>query len=67
MDMRFISEYSNVEFTNLLTKAAILFMARGDREDAAEYFEDYLNFDIPQEEKESVNKLLEKLKVKNEK
>ena len=58
---------TNNKFPLAYKKAAILFMARGDREDAAEYFEDYLNFDIPQEEKESVNKLLEKLKVKNEK
>ena len=27
-------------------------MARGDYDDAIEYLEDYLNFDIPQEEKD---------------
>jgi tetratricopeptide (TPR) repeat protein len=58
---------TNNKFPLAYKKVAILFMARGDNEDAAEYFEDYLNFDIPQEEKDSVNKLLEKIKVKNEK
>ena len=39
-------------------------MARGDNDDAVEYFEDYLNFDIPQEEKDNVNKLIENIKAK---
>ena len=33
-------------------------MARGDFDDAIEYFEDYINFDIPQEEKDNVSKLI---------
>ena len=41
-------------------------MARGDKEDAIEYFEDYINLDIPEEEKENTKKLIEKIK-KNEK
>ena len=39
-------------------------MARGDFDDAIEYFEDYINFDIPQEEKDSVNKLIARIQAK---
>ena len=42
----------------------MLFMARGDFDDAIEYFEDYINFDIPQEEKDSVNKLIARIQAK---
>lgn len=55
---------TNNKFTLAYKKVAILFMARGDWEDAIEYLEDYLNFDIPQEEKDSVNKLIENIKSK---
>ena len=54
----------NDKFTLAYKKVAILFMARNDFEDALEYFEDYTNFDIPQEEKDSVNKLVERIKAK---
>lgn len=52
----------NDKFILAYKKVAILFMARNDYEDALEYFEDYLEFDIPQEEKDSVNKLIERIK-----
>ena len=39
-------------------------MARNDFEDAIEYFEEYVNFEIPQEEKDSVNNLIDKIKLK---
>ena len=55
---------TNNKFTLAYKKVAILFMARGDYEDAIEYLEDYLKFDIPQEEKDGVNKLVEGLKSK---
>jgi tetratricopeptide (TPR) repeat protein len=55
---------TNSKFTLAYKKVAILFMARGDYEDAIEYLEDYLNFDIPQEEKDSVNKLIDSIKSK---
>lgn len=42
-------------------KAAILYMAREDYEDAIEYFEDYMNMDIPEEEKENIKKIIERL------
>ena len=41
-----------------------LFLARGDYDDAIEYFENYLEFDIPDEEKENVQKLIERVKAK---
>lgn len=55
---------TNNKFTLAYKKVAILFMARGDYADAIEYLEDYLNFDIPQEEKEGVNKLIDSIKSK---
>lgn len=55
---------TNNKFTLPYKKVAILFMARGDYEGAIEYLEDYLNFDIPQEEKDSVSKLIENIKAK---
>ena len=47
-------------------KAAILFLARGENEDAIEYFEDYLNFNIPDEEKKQTENLIKRLKGENE-
>jgi len=54
----------NDKFTLAYKKVGILFMARNDFEDAIEYFENYVGFDIPEEEKNSVNKLIERIKVK---
>ena len=54
----------NENFSPAYKKVAILFMARGDIEDAAEYFDDYLSFDIPKEEKDKINKITERLKQK---
>ena len=54
----------NDKFTLAYKKVGVLFLARNDYEDAIEYFEDYLNFDIPQEEKDSVEKLVERIKAK---
>lgn len=54
----------NDKFTLAYKKVGILFMARNDFEDALEYFEEYTNFDIPQEEKDSVNRLIERIKQK---
>ena len=55
---------ANNKFPLAYKKTAILFMARGDYQDALEYFEDYTNFDIPQEEKDNVNKLISNIKNK---
>ena len=43
-------------------KVAILFLARGDWEDAIEYFEDYLTAEIPDEEKVKISALVERIK-----
>ncbi len=43
-------------------KLGILFMSRGDNLSATEYFEDYLNLDIPEEEKEQVKNILKRIK-----
>lgn len=57
---------TNNKFPMAYKKVAILFMARGDYSDAIEYLEDYLNLDIPQEEKDNINKLIENIKKKVE-
>lgn len=54
----------NDSFAPAYKKVGILFFARGDYEDAIEYFEDYLNFDIPKEETEKVKGLVERIKEK---
>ena len=54
----------NDKFLLAYKKVGILFLARGDYADAIEYFENYLDFDIPDEEKDSVNKLIDRVKSK---
>ena len=54
----------NDKFTLAYKKVGVLFLARADYDDAIEYFEDYLEFDIPEEEKDSVTKLIERIKNK---
>ena len=43
-------------------KLGILFMGRGDNTSAVEYFEDYLELDIPQDEKEQITSILKRIK-----
>ena len=54
----------NEAFSPAYKKAAILFLARGDYEDAIEYFEDYVSLDIPEEEKGKIRELIERIKKK---
>ena len=54
----------NDAFSPAYKKAGILFFARGDYEDAIEYFEDYMNLDIAQEEKAKIKELVERIKKK---
>ncbi len=54
----------NDKFTLAYKKVGILFLARNDYEDAIEYFENYMDFDIPQEEKDSVKNLIDRVKSK---
>ena len=43
-------------------KLGILFMGRGDNTSAVEYFEDYLELDIPQDEKEQIREVLNRIR-----
>ena len=43
-------------------KLGILFMGRKDNLSAIEYFEDYLDLDIPQDEKDQVKNILERIR-----
>lgn len=52
----------NDKFHPAYKKAAILFLARNDFEDAIEYFEDYIKLDIPEEEIKNTKKTIERIK-----
>ena len=54
----------NDMFSPAYKKVGILFMAREEYEDAIEYFEDYMNFDIADEEKKKIKELTERIKLK---
>ena len=54
----------NDAFSPAYKKAGILFLARGDYDDAVEYFEDYINLDIPREEAAKIRELTERIKKK---
>lgn len=56
----------NENFHPAYKKAAILFLAREDYDDAIEYFEDYIEMDVPQEEKDKVKELIERIKKKKD-
>ena len=51
----------NENFHPSYKKLGILFMARQDNESAIEYFEDYLQFDLPDEEKKTIKELIERI------
>ncbi|MBE7706518.1 MAG: tetratricopeptide repeat protein [Cyanobacteria bacterium SIG30] len=51
----------NEKFSLANKKLGVLFMARGDMESAREFFEDYLKADIPEVEKEQVQKILDRI------
>ena len=52
----------NEKFPLPYKKLGILFLGRGDKTSAIEYFEDYLELDIPQEEKEQAQQVLNRIK-----
>ena len=52
----------NEKFPLAYKKLGILFLGRGDSTSAIEYFEDYLELDVPQEEKEQVRQVLNRIK-----
>ena len=45
----------------LYKKAAVMFLAQDDKESAKEYLEDYLKFDLPDEEKENIKSIIENI------
>lgn len=51
----------NENFHPSYKKLGILFMARNDNESAIEYFTDYLNFDLPSDEKKNIQDLIKRL------
>ena len=54
----------NTKFPMPYKKLGILFLAREEYEDAMEFFEDYIKLDIPDEERDNVNNLIERIKGK---
>ncbi len=54
----------NENFHPSYKKLGILFMARNDNESAVEYFNDYLNFDLPEDEKKSIRDTISRLENK---
>ena len=54
----------NDSFSTAYIKVGILFFARGDYDDAIEYFEDYINLDIPKEEVDKIKELIGRIKKK---
>ena len=52
----------NEKFAPAYKKLGTLFLGRNDKTSAIEYFEDYLNLDIPKEEKEQIEKILNRIK-----
>ncbi len=52
---------ANENFHPSYKKLGILFMARDDKESAIEYFQDYLNFDLPDDEKKNIQDLIERI------
>ena len=51
----------NENFHPSYKKLGILFMARNDNESAIEYLQDYLNFDLPEEEKNTIKDLISRI------
>ena len=54
----------NTKFPMPYKKLGILFLAREEYADAVEFFTDYIKLDIPEEERNSVNTLIERIKAK---
>lgn len=52
----------NENFEIAYKKLGIFFMAKGDTRSAIDYFEDYLNFDLSDDEKKQVEVLIKKMK-----
>lgn len=55
----------NEKFHPAYKKLGILFLARGEKEDALEYFNDYIKFDLPEEEKENIRDIINRTSIKD--
>ena len=51
----------NDKFHPAFKKSGLIFLSRGDKESAREYFEEYLELSAPEEEKQNISKILERL------
>ena len=51
----------NENFHPSYKKLGILFLARNDKESAIEYFQDYLNFDLPADEKKNIEDIISRI------
>lgn len=51
----------NPDFSPAYKKVAVMFLAQDDKESAKEYLEDYLNFDLPEEEKKSIQSVIDNI------
>ena len=51
----------NEKFEPSYKKLGMLFLARGDKESAIEYFNDYLNFDLSEEERRDIEALVKRI------
>ena len=52
----------NDKFPLSYKRLGMLYLARNEKQDAIEYFEDYLKFDLSNEEKNTINNILKNLK-----
>ncbi len=57
----------NEKFPLAYKKLGVLFLSRGDKISAKEYFEDYLKLDIPKNEKEQVRNILNRIQKNDQK
>lgn len=55
----------NEKFHPAYKKLGILFLARGENKDSIEYFNEYLKFDLPEEEKENIKNLINRTSIKD--
>ena len=55
----------NEKFALPYKKLGILFLGRGDKLSSIEYFEDYLELDVPEDEKQSTRQVLNRIKNEN--
>ena len=51
----------NPDFPPAYKKAAVMFLAQNDKESAIEYLQDYINFDLPEEEKKNIKAVIDNI------